>query len=211
MDSDRQWRDFKESGTYHGLIAAIGAGGLVYLAQGQGLPTVPKGGWVAPLAAVAGFLLGKLIGGGTVAVAGRAAGRIYAPTAAGTYAQTHSGIDALEAKGDLRGACDAWEALAVSQPDNPWPLIRAGELRARALNEPDVALERFKLARQLPGAKDELRRYASQKMIDLYLGPLADEGRALVELRRLIHEHPDTREAAGAREALARLKSARDD
>jgi len=45
--------------------------------------------------------------------------------------------------------------------------------------------------------------------VDLHLGPLADEGKAMVALRRLIDGYPDTREAAEAREALARLKAAR--
>src|SRR5690349_6432829 len=47
------------------------------------------------------------------------------------------------------------------------------------------------------------------KVIDLYLGPLKDEGRALVEMRRLIERFPGTKEADEARAALARIKSER--
>ena len=46
-------------------------------------------------------------------------------------------------------------------------------------------------------------------LVDLHLGPLEDEGRALVELRRLIDGFPGTREAEMAREALAKLKESR--
>ena len=52
-----------------------------------------------------------------------------------------------------------------------------------------------------------LQRYASQKIIDLLLGPLGDRGRAMTELRMLIDRHPASREAEGAREALRNLKA----
>jgi hypothetical protein len=65
------------------------------------------------------------------------------------------------------------------------------------------------MARSLPGAKPELKRYTSQKIIDLLLGPLGDRGRAMAELRMLIDRYPTSREAEGAREALRRLKAER--
>jgi hypothetical protein len=43
--------------------------------------------------------------------------------------------------------------------------------------------------------------------VDLYLGPLNDRGRALVELRRLVETYPDRREAQFARDAISRLKN----
>src|ERR1017187_759664 len=109
----------------------------------------------------------------------------------------------------LYGAAAAWEAVAVSQPANPWPLMRAGDLYLRVLGEPEMALDRFRLARDAPGITPEQQRYATQKVIDLYLGPLADEGRAIVELRRLIDKHPGTPEAEGARTAIQGIKSRR--
>ena len=45
--------------------------------------------------------------------------------------------------------------------------------------------------------------------IHLHLGPLEDEGRALVEMRRLIDRFPGTVEADQARAALARIKTDR--
>ncbi len=53
---------------------------------------------------------------------------------------------------------------------------------------------------------DETRRYVSQRLIDLYLGPLTDEGRALVELRKLADGWPGTREGDGAERAIARSR-----
>jgi hypothetical protein len=72
-----------------------------------------------------------------------------------------------------------------------------------------MALDRFRLARDVPGITAEQQRYASQKVIDLYLGPLAQAGRAMAELRRLIDQHPGTPEAEGARTAIQHIKSRR--
>ena len=119
----------------------------------------------------------------------------------------YSFCDTLEARGKYADAASAWEAVSIAHPDDPWPLVRSGELYARELGEPALALERFRLARSIPGVKPELERYASQKIIDLLLGPLGDKGRAMVELRMLIDRHPASREAEGAREALRILKA----
>ena len=160
------------------------------------------------VAAGAGYWFGKFVGLTLMGTSGRAAQSVYMPKAAGTYAKTHSHIDAMEARGDFGAAVSAWEALAVSQPDDPWPLIRAGELYLREMRQPERALDSFRRARDLPGITPERHRYASQKVIDLYLDVLKDEGRALVELRRLVDQHPGTREADGARLAIARVKEA---
>lgn len=147
--------------------------------------------------------MGRLILDGS----GAAAEQFYMPKAMGTYVPQHSAIDALEARGDYRGAADGWDALAIAEPQNAWALIRAGELYMRQLDDPAMALARFRAAREIATVSTEHHIYASQKMIDLYLGPLNDRGRALVELRRFSEAHPGTREAAHALVALSRLKA----
>jgi hypothetical protein len=199
--------EFTHGGGLHGLW---GAGVMLIfsgVAVGAGFPGFAGRLWTIPVAVVIGFVAGKAMGGFILRTSGAAAAQVYAPTRAGFYTQTFSQIDTLEARGDCRGAVAAWEAVAVSQPQNPWPLIRAGELYFRTLHDPEMALERFRHARDVVGIAPEHHRYASQKIIDLLLGPLRDDGRALVELRRLIDQHPGTREAEGAREALAKLKA----
>ena len=129
------------------------------------------------------------------------------PATTGHYANLHSEIDTLEVRGDFRGAVSAWESVAVAEPGNPWPLVRAGDIYARKLGDPALAVERYRLARSIPGVKPEIERYASQKIIDLLLGTLDNRGSAMAELRMLIERYPDSREAEGAREALRSLKS----
>jgi hypothetical protein len=159
-----------------------------------------------PLGGIVGYAFGKTFGYLLLTGSGRVAQSFTLPATTGHYAHGHSNIDTLEIRGDFKGAVAAWEGVSVAEPGNPWPLVRAGELYARELGDPKAAIERFRLARSLPGVKPELRRYTSQKIIDLLLGPLGDEGRAMVELRMLVDQYPDSREAAGAREALRNLK-----
>ena len=199
--------DFAHGG---GIHAVVGAGVMFIFAGAAVLSGFPGFGgklWIVPIAMILGFVGGKFAGALILGASGTAASQIFAPSAAGTCAQSFSHIDALEAKGDYRGAVSAWEAVAVSQPQNPWPLIRAGELYLRTLHDPAMALERFRHARDAADIAPEHHLYVSQKIIDLHLGPLRDEGRAQVELRRLIELHPGTRAAEGAREALAALKA----
>jgi hypothetical protein len=207
MDLDRKLADWKMSGNYHATIGALFGMAFLGAASVARLPGAPRPLTAVAIGALLGAALGRFIGGALIQGSGKAAQYVYMPDATGTYTKTHSGIDAKEARGDVRGAADAWDALAVEEPDNPWPLIRAGELYFRQLGEPETALVRFQAARTIPGIHPEAQRFAVQKIIDLYLGPLNDRGRALVELRRMIEQHPGTREAIGAREALRTLKA----
>ena len=162
---------------------------------------------LSPIGGLVGYAIGKTVGALVVRGSGDAARAFTLPATAGFYENEHSEIDTLEVRGDFKGAASAWEAVAIAEAGNPWPLVRSAELYARELGEPALAAERFRLARSLPGVKPELERYASQKIIDLLLGPLGDKGRAMVELRMLIDKHPASREAEGAREALRNLKA----
>ena len=209
MDNDRKGLDLLYAGYYHAFVSGGAAVLLTGIAVIAGLP-VPLAGHpvvLVVLVGAIGFGVGKAFGSLVFGGSGAAAKQFYMPDADGTYVRQHSEIDALEARGDYRGAADGWEAVAIAQPQNAWALIRAGELYMRHLDEPTMALERFRGAREIATVSTEHHIYASQKMIDLYLGPLNDRGRALVELRRFSEIHAGTREATHALEALSRLKA----
>lgn len=214
MDSNRRILDWIHAGYYHGMWGAVVMFIFGSSMVGFGLPLPPL---LAnhPVLMLIGFVVTGFVGGRTLGRAlldgsGNTAQMIYMPKAAGSYANTHSNIDALEAVGNYAGAVDAWEKVAIAQPGNHWPLMRAGELYLRLLNEPALALERFRAAQEVSGINTEHHIYVSQKIVDLYLGPLNDHGRALVELSKFVHVHAGTREAAHAREAIARIKAERD-
>jgi hypothetical protein len=52
----------------------------------------------------------------------------------------------------------------------------------------------------------EHEHFATQRLVDLYVGALADRGRALVELRRLADRFPGTPEGDGALRAIGELR-----
>ena len=117
-------------------------------------------------------------------------------------------IVTLETRGDFTGAVAAWEAVAVAEPGNPWPLVRSAELhRART-----------RRSRCRPRALPPRARAAGGEAGTAAIREPADhrpparparttEGRAMVELRMLIDRYPRSREAEGAREALRNLKA----
>lgn len=124
------------------------------------------------------------------------------------YEPTFSSHDAKEAAGDVAGAIAAYEETLRESPRNARALRQAAELHVRAGNAERAAALLQELRRVAPARDAEL--YATQRLADLYLGALGDDGRAMVELRRLAERFPGTREAEGALVALRRLKDERE-
>jgi hypothetical protein len=121
----------------------------------------------------------------------------------------YSHIEALEARGDIGGALAAWEHAIATNPRAVAARVNAADLYVRKGANPTRAAELFRELQSHEKASDETRRYASQRLIDLYLGVLADEGRALVELRKLADRWPDSPEGRGAARAIADIKASR--
>jgi hypothetical protein len=154
------------------------------------------------LTAAAGIFILKATG-----AAGATARAITFPTGASVpYEEQFSYQDSLVARGDVEGALASYEAIITERPDLPLPRLRAAELHARAGHSPERAAVLFRSVRDMPAATPHDSLYASNRLIDLYEGPLNDPGRTLVELRRIIERYPGTQAAGAARAALARLK-----
>jgi hypothetical protein len=195
-------------GYVHGAIVAVLGIFFTILLQARG--DLPGNLLVTFAGGVVGFTVGTgvarvLFGAGT-----RAAGSVYSPAGRSTaYTPTLSHIEALEVRGDLDGAAEAWELEIHEHPESATLLVRAGDFHLRLRKDPATALAHYQQARALGTGTTDLRRYVQQKLVDLYLGPLMDEGRAMAELRRLIDAFPGTREAEAARASLAELKVGR--
>ena len=71
---------------------------------------------------------------------------------------------------------------------------------------PKRAAELYREVQRMPTASSGQDVYASNRLADLYLGPLREPRRALVEFRRLIERYPGSRAADHARLALGTLK-----
>jgi hypothetical protein len=200
------------------LQGALGAAvGLIFTFVLQFRQRVPEGMLVLLIGMAAGFAIVMGISRAVANASARAAGAIYSPSGSSTaYVQRFSHIDALTIRGALEEAAEAWTAAMAEQPTSMVVAVRAADFHLRERRDPAQALTLYLHARALaaqaaPGTDSrDLQRYIQQKVVDLYLeGPTVDEGRAMVELRRLADSFPGTPEADGARASLSSLRAQR--
>ena len=122
------------------------------------------------------------------------------------YQKQYSLQESMAIRGDVAGAIASYEEIIAADPLDVEARIRVAELHAGPGKNPQRAAEMLREARRIEGVTPERDLYISNRLIDLLRGPLADEGRALVELRRLVQLHPTSRDAGFARDAIAKLK-----
>lgn len=198
-----------DRGYVHGVVT--GGAGLIFTALLQAKGYIPANPLLTLLGVVFFFFLGAGIARGIGQLSGNAASALYAPSGKSTaYTPTFSHIETLIIRGDFDGAATAWEVAILENPTNAGVLAKAADFHLRERKDPATALSLYLRARQLDVGGTDLRRYIQQKIVDMYLGPLEDEGRAMSELRRLIDGFPQSREAEAAREALAAIKARRE-
>ena len=123
------------------------------------------------------------------------------------YEKQYSLQESLAIRGDVAGAIASYEEIIAGDPKDVEARIRAAELLAGKGNNAAKAADMLRDARKVEGISAERDLYISNRLVDLLRGPLRDEGRALVELRRLVHMHPASRDAQYAREAIAKMKT----
>lgn len=118
-----------------------------------------------------------------------------------------SRAETLVARGQYDEAAAEFAALRAKFPHDI-PLLRVeAEFHAGAGAHPQLAVQVLNQLRRVPDVPGSVERYATHRLLDLYLGVLGDPGRALVELRRMADRFPDTPDGQGA---LAELRRRRD-
>ena len=147
------------------------------------------------------------VGLGFARSAGAAFARFVAPSGSTTpYQYGYSYQQALAARGDVTGALESYEAVLRERPADVEAIAQTAELYATSGNALR-AVQLFRALRAIPGVSEARDMYASNRLVDLYL-LTKQEGRALVELRRLIERYPGTDASRRAHDALGRLKRA---
>lgn len=185
--------------------------GIVFTPIGAGAGYIVglRGLFLLPAALLGGVLAGGVVylfSTGFAEASGAGFLAFVQPSGRSTpYASQYSQGLALEAQGDLAGAMAWFEAELAARPDDPRLLVAVADLQLRSGAHANA--EELYLRARRGSAQEAVELYCTQRLIDLRLGPLASPGRALPELRRVIDRFPGTREAEGARVALARLKS----
>jgi len=187
-----------------GLYAwALTMGVLLFVGGAMGLS-----GWSMVFAM---FVIGPIIGvfvGGTAYYfaerAGAAAAMIYSPTGSSTpYQESFSVQLAMAMRGNVPAALASFEALMAGTPADPVVRLAAAEMYATRGGDPARAAELYRQARLLAGATRGHEMAATNALIDLYRGPLADPARMRSELRRLAERFAGSPAAEMAKRALA--------
>lgn len=123
------------------------------------------------------------------------------------YEEQYSQEQALVMRRDYAGALHLFEQRIAASPGDARVRIAAADLYAAHGENPARAAELYREVQRLPGVGIGQDVYVSNKLADLYLGPLGEPPRSLVEFRRLIERYPGSTAAAHARLALANLKT----
>ncbi len=163
---------------------------------------------------VALFLVAAVAGGSVSLIALGIAGavgwtwkRFMVDGASTPYVEQYSYQQALVMQGRVDEALESFEAVIAEKPDAIDPRIKAAELYQRERCNHVRAAELFRQVQRIETVDAGNFLYVTNRLVDLYTGPLAEPGRALVELRRLIDRYPGSAAASQARDALAALKT----
>lgn len=118
----------------------------------------------------------------------------------------YSAIETLVVRGEVAAAAEAYRERAQQPAERVESTVRRAALLGGPLGQPETALVELEGLRRakLPAA-DDLR--VGVALVDLYDRRLAEPGRAMAELRRLIDRHPGDRSVRRLRHALAELKA----
>jgi tetratricopeptide (TPR) repeat protein len=139
--------------------------------------------------------------------AGTAARAFTAGTSSTPYEEQFSQEQALVMQRDYAGALELFEQRILLAPNEPRVRLAAADLYGTHGANPQRAAELYREVQRIPEVKSGQDIYASNKLADLYLGPLKEPKRALVEFRRLIERYPGSTAADHARMALDNLKT----
>ena len=117
----------------------------------------------------------------------------------------YSAIETLVARGHLAEAAEAYRERAQQPADRVEATVRRAALLAGPLGQPETALVELQALREHRLTADADLR-VGVALVDVYERRLAEPGRAMVELRRLIDLYPDRRATLRLRRELAILK-----
>jgi tetratricopeptide (TPR) repeat protein len=138
--------------------------------------------------------------------AGDVAAKVYMGGDSTPYEEQFSQEQALVMQRDYATALALFEQRITMAPGEPRVRMAAADLYATYGENPKRAAELYREVQRIPEVKSGQDVYVSNKLADLYLGPLKEPRRALVEFRRLIERYPGSAAADHAKLALSNLK-----
>ena len=138
--------------------------------------------------------------------AGQAASMVYMGGDQTPYEEQFSEEQALVMQSKFTAALESFEHRISTSPGEPRVRIAAADLYGTHGKNPQRAAELYREVQRLPNLGSGHDIYVTNKLADLYLGPLKSPGKALVEFRRLESRYPGTPAAKNAVLAIRNLK-----
>ena len=161
---------------------------------------------VVVAAGLIGTLAAAALTTGTMEGAGYVAKKFFEGSS--EYERDYSRHDALAVSGRAPEALVLYESEIEANSGAVAPRFRAAELYLQQQN-PTRAVELLRQIQRLPDLRQEDDVRASYRLMDIYQGAARDDGRVLVELRRLIDRYPHLPAASTWRSAIADLQKSR--
>lgn len=153
------------------------------------------------LASLAYFFSHTLVEG-----AGKGASMVYMGGESTPYEEQFSEMQALVMQEKYTEALELFEHQIAMTPGEPRVRVAAADLHATHGKNPKRAAELYREVQRIPMVPSGHDIYVTNKLADLYLGPLKEPGRALVEFRKLASRYPNSAAAKNAQLAIANLK-----
>jgi len=191
-----------------GVEGGSPAGLAIFIVAAMSVATIiaiPMG--VLPIALLGWFIFGltALLRATVIEKAGNA----LIPKGASTPSVAqHSNIEAMVMRGKPREAADAYRAAIEADPAEMVACEKLGQLALRELKDYDLALWAYREAERR--AAEPKRRVGYALLVaGILRDNVGDEGRTMVELRRIVERYPDAPNAAQLRQELNELKARR--
>ena len=118
----------------------------------------------------------------------------------------HSQIETMVMQGKLREAAEAYRGIIRAEPEDLVACDKLAQLALRELKDYDLAVFAYRAAEQ---RVTEPRRKVGYALLvaGIYRDNIKDEGKTMVELRKLLSRYPDAPNAAQLRAELDELKA----
>jgi hypothetical protein len=190
-------------------LLPAGLSAVMFLVLGSQM--LGLGGWRLLL-----FTLGGSLTLGAIAVtfalklgktAGAGATLVYMGGETTPYEEQFSEEQALVMQSRFQEALESFEHRMAMNPGEPRVRIAAADLYGTHGKNPTRAAEIYREVQRIPRLAAGHDIYVSNKLADLYLGPLKTPGKALVEFRKLESRYPGSHAAKNAVLAIKNLKS----
>jgi tetratricopeptide (TPR) repeat protein len=186
------------------LVPFTALGFLLFL-LGSGLGLLVLTVCLLAWAVFAGYLLLNRV---VIETIGSAVGRLLLPSGSSTPpAKGLSHIEAMEARGEVAKAAEAYRAEIASDPGDVTSCERLALLAVRRLNDYETALWAYREAERR--ADSPARKFGYGLLAaGVCRDQLKDLRRAVVELRRLVHQYPTAPRIDALKQEIAELKVA---